>query len=193
MTDGPSCVITNGGPLIVLPSELVDAWHGTNPSPSGDVSDYDRACEPPEDAVCVDDSHSTWLVRVGASAALVLDSECSTTAFAWDDGLVFARDIGLSDEEHLLALIAEVPDHDWAPTPFALALPAGKIYVFDSAYAGCERDEADGGILEADLVPGTYRVRVAFPRNGDGGRTTLVRLVGAPQRRPRGTSGVVIR
>lgn len=204
MPDLP-CVITNGGPLIALSRALVDAWHGALPSPEaptppgweyGDgrvVCDYDRACEPPVDSVVVADSTSTWMVDVGGGRALVLDEECCTAALRWDDGLVIVRDVGAASEQDTLELIAEVPEGGWVTTPFEVDLSSGAVFLFDAAYSGRERDSADGGVLEAELVPGVYRIFVAFPRAGNGGRTTLVRLSGPAQASPRGSAGVSVR
>lgn len=204
MTEPLPCIVTNGGPLIVLPRELLHAWQGVLPPPGtatppgwtwgdgGIVCDYDRACDPPDEAIAVEDSFQAWTVSVGERRALVLDGECSTTALRWDDGLVVVRDVELSSEAEALAMIAKVAESEWVDTGFELELASGGLSIFDSAYAGAEREEADGGVLETELLAGSYRVYMAYPRQEDGGRTTLVRLLGT--RQPgRGLSGVSVR
>lgn len=202
MTDPLACVVTNGGPLIAIPGELLGAWRGVLPpdgavvptgwtwGDGGIVCDYDRACDPPTDPASVGDSYGTWTVQVGQREALVLEGECPTTALRWDDGLVIVRDVGLATYGDVLAMIAEVPESGWLQTAFALELEGGSVFIFDSAYGGLESDDADGGVLEATLASGTYRVHVAVPRAGE--RTTLVRLVGLPQSE-RGLRGISVR
>jgi hypothetical protein len=186
VTESITCVVTNGGPLIALPGEVLDVWQGTSPplgvavppgwewGDGGIVCDYDRACDPPADSVTVDDSYSTWMISVGGGHGLVLDSECSTAALHREDGLVIVRDLGLMKEAEVLGLIDSVPDDRWLRTSFTIDVRSGSLFVFDSAYPGRERELADGGVLEAKLTPGAYAIAIAVPQNR--GRTTFVRL-----------------
>ena len=180
-----SCVITNGGPLILLPRQLVEAWRGVLPplgvtvpegwewGDGGVVCDYDRAGTPPDDVVRLGDSHGTWTVAVAGSTALVLEGEVGTTAVAWKGGLVVIRDAQVETEDGALAILAAVDDGEWHASSMSLDLTHGGLSMFDAAYAGVERHDADGGLLEAELAPDTYRV--LFAARCD--RVTLVRLV----------------
>jgi hypothetical protein len=178
-------VITNGGPLVVLPRELVSVWRGTLPPlgvavpegwewGSGDiVCDYDRACTPAGDSLCPGDAYDTWSVPVSDGAALVLDGEVGTTAIPWKGGLVVLRDAHVETEAEAAALVLAVDEGAWTPSPWVLDLSHGGLSMFDAAYAGSERESADGGLLEAELAPNTYRVLIAAPRD----RLTLIRLL----------------
>ncbi len=191
MVDELPGVISNGGPLIAIPRDLVDSWQGALPEGAVRDCDYERACDPPDERVTISDSYSTWMVSVGGGSALVLDGECSTTALRWDDGLVVIRDFGPAGQTDVVAMIAAVTPDQWVPTSFTVDLKSGGLFIFDSAYAGQEREQADGGVLEAAVVPGAYRVWVARPLKD---RTTLVRLVGASQRNvERGMTGILVR
>jgi hypothetical protein len=193
-------VITNGGPLIGLPAEIVDMWRGTDPplgavvpegSTWGDgvvVCDYDRACDPPADAVTVGDSHSTWLVAVGARLALVLDGEVATTAIAAPGGIVLLRDASVDTVEDAEALLASVGEPAWHASPLSISLDDGRLSIFDAAYPGVDRGHADGGVLEAALLPGTYHLSFASPRD----RMTLIRLTADPARPGSPAARVVI-
>jgi hypothetical protein len=189
--DPLGCVITNGGPLIAVPIEHVAAWRGVSPplgatvpegwtwESGGVVCDYDRACTWPEEAISSDDGAATWDLPVGAGRALVLDGEVQTSAVPAEDGVVLVRNAGLATRAEVLALVAGVAE--WRPSPFSLDLAQGRLCVFDAAYAGAERADAEGGVLEADLVPGRYRVMIAWPAEPAGACVTLVRLTGPKQ------------
>ena len=54
-----------------------------------------------------------------------------------------------------------------------------------------QRQDADGGVLDAMVVSGRYRIWIATPSAAK--RTTFVRLRGAPQADAPGTAGVTVR
>jgi len=196
------CVVTNGGPLIALPRELVEVWRGILPPLGADVPpgwewgdasivcDYDRACVPPSSSFGIEDSYEAWPVSVGEGVALVLDEECSTTALRWEEGLVLVRDPGLASEADLIRDVGAVQEGSWVDTEFDLRVAGGAIVVFDAAFAGVESDLVDGGVMEAELVPGCYRILLAYPVESR--RTTLLRLVGPRQLRT-GRAGITVR
>ncbi len=193
-------MVTGGGPLILLPRETVDLWRGTEPpldivAPSGwtwgdggIVCDYDRACDWPDRSFSIDDSHATWPVALGHREGLVLDGECSTTAVRWDDGLIVVRDLNLVSEADLLAMLEKLGEADWVDTGYDLIVERG-LTIFDAAYPGKQRASADGGVIEVDLPPAEYRLKLTYPP--DTRRTTMLRLVG-PSGGKRGSSGVTI-
>lgn len=194
-------MITGGGPLILLPRETVDLWRGTDPpsdivDPSGwtwgdggIVCDYDRACNWPDRAFSIEDSHAAWPIDVGHRPGLVLDGKCSTTAVRWDDGLIVVRDLNLVSEADLLAMLQKLGEADWVDTGYDLFVERG-LTIFDAAYPGTQRESADGGVLEVDLPPAEYRLKLAYPP--DSRRMTMLRLIG-PSGGSRGSSGVSIR
>lgn len=162
----PTCIVTNGGPLIALPGALLVHWQGT------DADDYDRACDP-TGSILVGDGYEVWSLQVGHGTALVVDGECSTTSLPVAGGVVLVRDVGLASLEELRAIIDAVTT--WEPTPFHLELTDGHLSVFDAAYPGADHDNADGGALDLTLPPGPYRVSLACPIEPQT-RMTLVRL-----------------
>lgn len=182
-------VITGGGPLVVIPSELAREWRGDSPpagvtvpegwlsGTDGIVTDYGRACDM-DDSVSVGDYHSFWAVPVGGGRALLLDGETSTAAVPWGDGVVLLRDADVETEAQADELLAALPPDAWRESSYDLDLRDGRLFVFDAAYEGsptAAEIAADGGVLDIPLEPGRYRVHHAAPGEPDT-RIALLRL-----------------
>lgn len=184
------CVVSGGGPILVVPSELAGHWRGTLPplgaavppgwtwGSGGVVCDYDRACDDVEDSVEVGDS-SAWTVPVADGRALVLDGEASTAAVHWQDGVVIVRVPPFETEEETRDALARMEPSAWTESPHTLDLREGRLFVFDSAYEGAPSSAAigaDGGVLDVSLTPGRYRVSYAAEPHPSGGTYPLIRL-----------------
>jgi len=187
------CVVSQGGPLLAVPSELAGHWRGVLPpvgaavpegwawGDGGVVCDYDRACDDMDDAVTVGDLVRTWSVPVGGGGgrALVLDGELGTTAVPWEDGVVLLRDAPVETEAEAREIVAAVEPTAWRPSSHELDLSEGRLFVFDSAAEGAASAagiDAEGGVLDLALKPGRYRAHYAAPGHPSGARLTLIRL-----------------
>jgi hypothetical protein len=184
-------VVSNGGPILVIPKELASRWRGDQPPPGvavplgwtwgdgGVVCDYDRACDDLDDAVRPGDGFSAWSIPVDGGRALVLEGETATTAVPWADWIVLLRDAPIDSEAQARELLAAVPPGDWVPSSHELEVVDGCLFVFDAAYPGApaaDAIEADGGVLHVALAPGRYHVSYAAPAHPSGARVTLARL-----------------
>jgi hypothetical protein len=148
----------------------------------GDITcDYDRACDGMDDEVVIGDGYGTWTVSVGLGRALVLDGEASTTAVAWETGLVLVRGAEIDSADDARKLVESVGSADWHRSPHVIDIESGCLCVFDAAFPGAlavGAVEPDGGVLLVAVAPGSYHVHYAAPAQLAGGRTTLIRLVG---------------
>lgn len=185
------CVVSGGGPIIAIPSELAQHWRGTLPplgvavppgwtwGQGGIICDYDRACDDLHDAIEIGDS-SAWTVPVADGRALVLDGEASTAAVLWDDGVVLARVPPFESDEEALEALANVTPQIWRASPHSLRLREGRLFVFDSAWEGASTSSAigaEGGVLDITLRAGRYCVAYAAqPYPTDRGTYPLIRL-----------------
>ncbi|MFB6827097.1 Imm21 family immunity protein [Streptomyces virginiae] len=161
-------VESGGGPLVVVPAEVLDRWEGADGE--GPESDYDRAC------AVVD---RTGLLTVGPSHALVLGDEPSSTTFLPEHG-VFVRWVAAESEAELLAGVeAVVKDGDenddvvWEDGK-VWEVP-GPVVLFDSAWPGAEVEPDNHARVE--LTPGRYAVRAASARPNADTTFQLVQLV----------------
>lgn len=67
---GRPCAASGGGPLLVVPAEVASHWHAATEGIDAG-SDYDRACEPLDDAGTP--CGGVGWVEVGGAVALILD------------------------------------------------------------------------------------------------------------------------
>lgn len=167
----------------MVPAELAASWRGTLPPigvevppgwswGSGDiVCDYDRACETGElrDFEMTEYGGTGWL-DVADGAALILDAELPT---AWLPGPAGGHVIRNYQEDQLdeaaaRAYVEAADAAGWRELSLDWAL-GGKLYMFDSAYAGAAEAgaiKAHDGVAIGELAPGNYRVAVATTPDG---------------------------
>ncbi|MFO0614241.1 MAG: Imm21 family immunity protein [Polyangiaceae bacterium] len=188
------CVVSGGGPILVIPSDLSPLWRGTSPpvgaavppgwtwGTGGVVCDYDRACDDVEDPFDVGATVAGTL-PVGSGRALVLDGELSTAALPWGDGVMIVRTPPFDTEEAARAALATVDPAAFSTSAHVLETSGGRLFVFDSAYEGAAAAAdigADGGVLDVPLAPGRYRVDHAALPHSAGGTFALLRLSRQP-------------
>ncbi|MFD5087723.1 Imm21 family immunity protein [Kitasatospora sp. NPDC058406] len=138
-----------GGPLIVVPEAVLEAWSGSAGNDDGTDDDYDRAC-----AV---EGH-IGLVQVGSAAGLVLGDEPASTAYLPAQS-VFVRWSAAESEEAMLRSV----DAAMRAAPWEAGLlwqVPGPVVLFDSAWTGeeCRREDH----VRVDLEAGPYLVRAAY-------------------------------
>lgn len=159
---------SGGGPVILVPAEVAAVWRGTEPplraavppgwtwgKSGGPVCDYDRATDPPQ-RQATEYGGLAWL-DVADGHALVFDAELETFWIANAEGGVVAR--GGEAE----GVQARVPADGWTPYG-SITLRDGRVFLFDSAYAGAadpDAIEAGDGVAVGTPGPGTYDVAYA--------------------------------
>ncbi|MEU2455943.1 Imm21 family immunity protein [Streptomyces sp. NPDC012765] len=140
-------VESGGGPLVVVPAEVLNLWEGADSD--GPESDYDRAC-----AV----SGCAGLLAVGPSLVLVLGDEPSSTAFLPEYG-VFVRWVAADSEAELMGSVgAALEAAAWEDRQ--LWDVPGPVVLFDSAWPGSEVEPDNH--TRVDLPAGRYEVRAAL-------------------------------
>ncbi|MFF4427511.1 immunity 21 family protein [Streptomyces sp. NPDC001549] len=155
-------VESGGGPLVVVPAEVLTRWEGADSE--GPESDYDRAC-----AVV----GYTGLLAVGPSDALVLGDEPSSTAFLPEHG-VFVRWVAAESEAELLGSVeAALADAVWEDGQ-VWDVP-GPVVLFDSAWPGSEVEPDNHA--RVDLAAGRYEVRAALAQPNAETAFQLIRLL----------------
>jgi len=130
-----------GGPLILLPEELVGHWRGM------DGGDYDRAC-------AVDDY--VGLVDVNTGTGLVLDDEPLQTcwsALSAESGML-VRWVHADSEASVTNALRNVPASIWEVTRLRIRTESGKFLLFDSVLSGKEVEDS----LLIAVRPGIYAI-----------------------------------
>ena len=93
---------SNGGPLLLLPAELLRQWGGTA------TADYERACTVQDEIAVLD---------VGNGVGLVLGDEPHQTAWApADDGGLLVRWVYADDEADVWAAVDTIRESDFEPS-----------------------------------------------------------------------------
>lgn len=159
---------SGGGPLILLPEDRLNAWHGTddtnyqteNSGRLGSI-DYERAC-------AVEDL--LGLVQVADTQALVLGDEPMSTAWhptGRADGLLIRWVYG-EDINAVPTYVRDLDDAIWTSSGIMLTLRNQPYHLFDSAWPGPEAS----AWLEITLNEGRYEIDTgtAHPAN----RTELI-------------------
>jgi hypothetical protein len=149
LKDGPG---TDGGPLLLVPVEAVEAWEGTSsPSrpieakfrfgdPRAPATDYDRACDVSEQRVGVLD--------VGEWRGLVLGHTGCRFHVSAASCLIVMEGHGEDVAEALAS------SSGWTAIPGTLEVPSGKLVLFDATAArGKTREKKT-----LTVAPGTYTV-----------------------------------
>jgi hypothetical protein len=135
---------SEGGPLLFAPSSIVHDWHGSEPSTSGGLTDYQRAC-----AV----SDEIDVLRIGAGEALVLGDEPDRSALiarSPSSVLIVRWRWARSEESLLSALNLEKIDRLPSGNEKVFRALADQYLLFDSACSGAEIVNA----LRAELKAG---------------------------------------
>ncbi len=173
----PRWIETFGGPFIALPFKHRAEWFGT------DATDYDAAC------AAVGPPAFVGLVRRKGFNGLALNRE-PLTVIRTSDGVVLAQwDSGKSPRAVAAVLgktsFDELP---WTRTRLTLAVPGGKLQIFDAAlrgqlargaprqryYSGREIVKSRSHVVA--LLPGSYAVDTHDLRPDDETSLLLHRL-----------------
>jgi hypothetical protein len=151
-----------GGPLLVVPEDLVAFWEGIRQPPSfrvveaefrwtegGTATDYDRAC---------DIQDYVGVIPVGPGQAIVLaDEPLPTTWISGPDNPAgyIVRWVHAPDDESVLRALQELPiGAPWFPGP-EFRHDGGRLVVFDSAAPG---DDQAVSRLVLELPGGDYEL-----------------------------------
>lgn len=141
---------SGGGPLSLIPIELLALWGGVQRSSIGTQNtDYDRACQV---------NGELAVLRVDDGSALVLGDEPLTTAWRVSEaGGCLLRWVYGSSEADLLSGVpeAEAQKFPGAPHVEFVTGPSGECVLIDAADPG---DQPLGPHLTIRLVPGRYTV-----------------------------------
>ncbi len=173
---GRPCTSSGGGPIIVVAAETAEHWQGTMPpvgvqvpegwtwgAAGGPECDYDRACDPPVYERTPFGGFG-W-VDVQGYSALILDGETFTWFEADSEGGILVRSsIDESDDDP-----KKIPAGSWRSVGVdVISLADGRLYMFDSAYAGAadpEQIDAEDGVGVIELGSGRWRVDCATNAN----------------------------
>jgi hypothetical protein len=184
MEDKPRWVVSGGGPLIVVPSEIAHHWRGdeTTWPPTGDLdsiweavrsnSDYGRACG-------VDDY--LGVLACGPGGCLILgDEPMQTTILPAKDGGLIVRWMWAESDDDVLRAVRSVPEGVWEATPHRFNLGGGGLLLFDSAYPGDDlpttSEGADVPWLKVAVPSGTFEIDTADYQPDEQTRLILHRL-----------------
>ncbi|MGW8437830.1 Imm21 family immunity protein [Nocardiopsis sp. NPDC055879] len=130
---------TLGGPLIVIPCDLLESWNGS------EDGDYERACKVESYA---------GVISVGGGEALVLGGTPDLTAYI-PYHRSFVRWGAAESEEQLLGLL-EIKDSELSEVWSGYWFCQSKPWMLDAVWSGTEVDE----YIELPFCPGRYLVRV---------------------------------
>ena len=137
---------SNGGPLLLLPTELLGDWGGAA------TSDYERACKIYDEIAGL---------GVGNGTGLVLGDEPHQTSWASEsDGGLLVRWVYADDEAHVWVAVDGLQESDFETSrgPSLVVGASGRCMLLDSADAG---DNLQSEHLEVSLAPGTYSLQTA--------------------------------
>jgi hypothetical protein len=149
-----------GGPLILLPEQLVESWSGLDPpvggrvvesegrwDPSGPATDYDRACDVDEAIANID---------VGEGRGVVIGGEPAATAFLpTPTGGLLVRWVRAESEQEILHHLEGRSFETESDAVAMIEAHPGPLALFDAA---CPGGEIEDDKLVVDLHPGQYIV-----------------------------------
>ncbi|NXY96100.1 hypothetical protein HYE82_17250 [Streptomyces sp. BR123] len=165
---------SGGGPLIVVPEQVLTSWQGCDfESTTGD-DDYSRACEV---------EGCLGVIPVAHAAALVLGEPWSTT-YVPEHGC-FVCWIGADSEDATFDSVEQALEAAAWEAEVLWEVP-GPVVLLDSGWPGVPEPDAefdDPGRLRIDLEAGRYLVRAAHAKPTP--RTAMV-LVGLTRLSPDG-------
>jgi hypothetical protein len=157
-----------GGPLILMPEELLSEWSGINPPADGriieatsrwhdrPVSDYDRACE-------INEYHGVIKVAMG-DAWVMGDTPDATTWWADPknplEGGFLIRWLCADNEEEMIRHFPSLTCNIFSPSITRFSAGSGRLVLFDSASPGTQACAEEKGCLRILLSPGDYAVAV---------------------------------
>ena len=158
---------SGGGPIIVLPAEIAHLWRRTLPSVgvevpegwqwlNGDIiCDYDDI----NDLIYFGFDFFGWLpVEDGKALVLFTDEQDITFVPETRGGVIVEN---FSETDAVEELIKTVPSTAWRLYPQTINLIDGRLFLFDSAYQGCQNPEeimAVDDVVVAQLSPGSYNI-----------------------------------
>ncbi|MEV8533141.1 Imm21 family immunity protein [Streptomyces sp. NPDC051211] len=163
---------SGGGPLIVVPEQVLTSWQGCDFESTTSDDDYSRACEV---------EGYLGVIPVGRAEALVLGEPWSTT-YVPDHGC-FVRWIGADSQDAMLDSVEEALEAASWEAEVLWEVP-GPVVLLDSGRPGVPGPDAefdDLDRLRIDLEAGRYLVRAAHAKPAP--RTTMV-LVGLTRLSP---------
>jgi predicted DNA-binding WGR domain protein len=156
---------TEGGPLMVLPEELLPSWNGVYDAEGRyiyetDHCDYTRACE----------WEGSWIrnIVVGEGIGLVLHSDSAASFLPDDTGGVFIRWSAADSAAPLVHALLRAPKSKWKRTGISVKVgPSQGLVLFDAARKGSGLKDLPGNefmergmrwALRVELARGTYAV-----------------------------------
>jgi hypothetical protein len=158
------------GPLVVVRKVLLDFWSGAD-APSGERSDYGRACAIGE----------IGCVEIKGGTALVLgDEPLRTTWLPRPQGGMFVRWIAADDEASALGATDMGADATWSPTGCTFTTAGGAHVLFAASVPGRNAKEDS---LTFDLREGDYDVSSAVLEQGSAS-VVVYRVVWRPKGKP---------
>lgn len=140
-------VETNGGPIVVLPNNLLNQWKGQENN--NGISDYSRAC-----AV----SDYILQISIGTGFGLVLGGDpCPTTVFTspMSGHLVIARWVWAESDESAQKFLISTDFSMFNGYVIEFENDSSEISFIDSAYSDLQRFEC---LLNHNLVSGHYLI-----------------------------------
>jgi hypothetical protein len=165
-------VMSGGGPLIVLPAELLRYWGGIDPKADDSTSDYDRACGV---------GGYLGVLNVGTGSGLVLGDEPMQTAFLPSaDGGTLIRWVYAENGKKVREAVCFAPVSIWSTTQHRFTVRGARMLVFDAAYPGDDHPRFQGQdvspLLDLPIDSGEYRIETADYRPDEGTWLILHRL-----------------
>ncbi len=173
---------TLGGPIVVMPDDLLAFWEGSNPPSSirtistsskwndeGPATDYDRACEV---------GGLLGQLDVVAGQVIVLNDEPLPTAWFVDSRRpnlgAFVRWVYAPSDLNVDRAVAAAMDAgEWiAEATWRIGEP--RLHAFDASLAGCDIDE---GGLQLHVAPGPVNISTKRHRYDDDTEIVLHRLL----------------
>jgi hypothetical protein len=161
-------VTSAGGPLMLLPENLLPYWEGINPpsdgrkieanfrwDPTGPATDYDRACETCEMTGYIN------LLEVGSDHALVLGDMPMPTAW-WPipsiEGGLLVRWLFADNDNSVMQALKSLSIDAFQPAELAFNVTFPALTLFDSAWGGVEIHLYPSETLTITLKEGLYGV-----------------------------------
>jgi hypothetical protein len=149
---------SSGGPLILLPEQLLRHWSGVDPpcdgrvvrvrrrwDPTGPATDYDRACDVEESIANID---------VGTGRGIIITGEPAATTFLpRERGGLIVRWVQGESERELLRHLENRAFETESDRSATIEAHPGPLVLFDAACPGCEIEEDR---LVVDVHPGQY-------------------------------------
>lgn len=153
-----------GGPLILLPEELLQAWQGASNihDPTDEDTDYGRACIPLD------------LARIDVGDGVGLLFPPNGTALNWipyrDGGAAVIEWLTSESDDtdaHVLGRLESVPDAEYRARDLIFEVEASRVFLFHAAYSGSEALAPPEPHLAHgfDMAPGRYAIETADIRD----------------------------